>query len=121
MANTTQIKKNIKEIIKHLSEKYNIVLKEKSVIDNFTNGLKIHGISEDRKYGIIVCNNKLKDDKIGAGILSSILGKCYLLILSEVKNKILIFTNKEFYDKFLDKYGVYLKDIKVEYYNLNKF
>lgn len=124
MADSTQEKKIIKLIIKEVSKKLSkeckVILKQKSVIEDLPNGLKLHGISDDNKYGVIVCNNKSLDGKIKAGQRNAIFEKCYLLMLSRVENKILLFTDKDFYNKFVEKYEVYLKDIKHDYFDISQ-
>ena len=115
MGDTTGIKKQIKEIVRILSVEYGTILKEESVIKSKSDGLKYNGASEEKQICLFVCANELRAGKVDAGQLDSILRRCYLLSLSKYSNKLLVFTNKDFYEKFMEKYSDYLVGIDTIY------
>lgn len=113
MADTSEIKKEIREVVKKLAVKFGVVFAEENIIPN---GKRYHGVS-GKEICVFVCNNHLQEGKIKAGQRASIFEKCYWLSLSECKQKLLVFTDKDFYNKFMDEYSVYLKEIKLELFN----
>lgn len=115
MADTSYIKKQIREIVTDLGKEHNTIFREESVLPNNPSGLKYNGASEEKRICFFVCNSKLKSGKVEAGQLDSMLRRCYLLSLSEYENKWIIFTDKEFYDAFMQKYSAYLKGIIATY------
>jgi hypothetical protein len=118
MADTTNIKKQIKDIVRLLSKEYGTVLKEESVLENKPNGLKFNGVSKEKDICLFVCGNKPRAGKVDAGQLDSIFRRCYLLTLSPYSKKLLVFINKEFYNKFMEKYSDYLGEIEAIYKEL---
>ena len=112
MGDTTKIKKQIKDIVRMLSVEYDTILKEESVIKGKPDGLKYNGASEEKQICLFVCANELRAGKVDAGQLDSILRRCYLLSLSNYSKKLLVFTNNEFYEKFMEKYSAYLVGIE---------
>lgn len=98
-----------------LSAEYGTLLKEESVIKGKPNSLKYNGASEEKQICLFVCANELSGVQVDAGQLDSILRRCYLLSLSPYRKKLLVFTNKDFYEKFVEKYLDYLVDIETIY------
>lgn len=115
MADISQIKKQIREMVTQLGKEYGTIFREESVLPNNPTGLKYNGASEEKRICFFICNSKLKSGKVEAGQLDSMLRRCYLLSLSEYENKWIIFTDKEFYDAFMNKYAGYLKGITATY------
>jgi len=113
MANTTEIKKQIKEVVNKLSSEYGVNLHERDIVPN---GRKYNGVAYDNSICLFVCNNKLQEGIIKAGQRSAIFEKCYWLSLSDCDKKLLVFTNKEFYYKFIEEYSDYLKGIELRLY-----
>ena len=113
MANTSGIKKDIKEVVKKLSKEYGVIFHEKSIVPN---GRKYNGVAYDNSICLFICNNQLQDGIIKAGQRSAIFEKCYWLNLSDCSKKLLVFTDKGFYYKFIEEYFDYLKDIEVKLY-----
>ncbi len=113
MADTSEIKKEIREVVKKLASELGVVFSENCIIPN---GRKYHGVSEN-EICLFVCNNQLQEGKIKAGQRASIFEKCYWLSLSNCKEKLLVFTDKDFYNKFLNEYYAYLKEIKIKLFN----
>lgn len=124
MGNTINEKKQIRSIIKQLSQEFGTILKEEYVLKDKGYGLKCHGVSEEKDICIFVCCNKLRKDRdrVDAGQLNSILRICYLLSISPYNKKLLVFANKDFYEKFIEKYNDYLikGKIKTEYKEISK-
>lgn len=113
MADTSEIKKEIREVVKKLASELNVVFSESCIIPN---GKRYHGVS-GKEICLFVCNNQLQEGKIKAGQRASIFEKCYWLSLSECQQKLLVFTDKDFYNKFRDEYSDYLKEIKMKLFN----
>ena len=113
MADTSEIKKEIREVVKKLALKFGAVFSVESIIPD---GKRYHGVS-GKEICLFVCNNQLQEGKIKAGQRASIFEKCYWLSLSECKQKLLVFTDKDFYNKFRNEYSAYLKEIKIELFN----
>jgi len=111
MANTSEIKKDIREVVKKLSNEYKVMLNEKNIVQN---GRKYHGFAIDNSICLFVCNNQLQDGIIKAGQRASIFEKCYWLTLAECSKKLLVFTDKDFYNKFIEEYYKYLDLGKIE-------
>lgn len=82
MADTTQQKKQVREVMKVLSKQFNTLFTERNIVKKGDKMLKLHGVSADNKIALFVLNNELVDDKIKAGQRSAIFEKCYLLTLS---------------------------------------
>lgn len=108
MANTSEIKKEIREVVKKLSQEFNVILTEQSIVQN---GRRYHGVALDRSICLFVCNNQLQEGIIKAGQRQSIFEKCYWLSLSDCNKKLVVFTNKDFYNKFMNEYCEYFKKI----------
>ncbi|AOR24138.1 hypothetical protein [Clostridium taeniosporum] len=115
MADTSQVKKDIRDIVKRLGQEFNKEFYEGSIIEN-KECRKFHGLSSDNEICIFVCTNKLQEGKIKAGQRAAIFEKCYLLTLSKTKRKILVFTDGLFYQKFKDEYLDYLNNIEILLY-----
>lgn len=110
MGNTSQIKRDIREIVIHLSDKFNTQFHEGNILIG-KDSKKYHGVSSDGTICLFVCNNELQEGIIKAGQRASIFEKCYLLSLSKCQRKILVFTNVDFYNKFMEEYSDYLIEI----------
>jgi hypothetical protein len=117
MSDTINEKKQIRSLIKQLSKEFGTILNEEYILRDKGYGLKCHGASREKDICVFICCNKLRvgRDRVDAGQLDSILRRCYLLSISPYSNKLLVFTNKGFYEKFIDKYSDYLGIIKAEY------
>jgi hypothetical protein len=116
MADTSQVKKDIREIVKHLAVEYKTQFHEGNILGE-KDSRKFHGVSSDSKICLFVCTNELQDGKIKAGQRASIFEKCYWLNLSKCRRKILVFTDALFYNKFLEEYLDFLIDIEaIQYY-----
>ncbi len=111
MSDTTELKKDIRELVKKLSFQFDTILYEENILGK-KDSRKYHGVSKDKGICLFVCNNKLSDDRIKAGQRASIFEKCYWLSLSSCKDKMLVFTNNDFHKKFILEYSDYLHDIK---------
>lgn len=115
MGDTSQIKKQIREIVTELGKEHGTIFREESILPNNPSGLKYNGASAEKQICFFVCNSTLKTGRIEAGQFDSMMRRCYLLSLSEYENKWIIFTDKDFYDAFMNKYAGYLKGIKAMY------
>lgn len=115
MADTAQIKIEIREIVSALGDRYNTKFYEGNILGN-KESRKYHGVSSDRTICLFVCNNELQDGKIKAGQRASIFEKCYWLNLSSYEKKLLVFTDGNFYYKFLEEYSDYLVGIETLLY-----
>lgn len=111
MADTVENKQEIREVIRLLSKKYGTELYEDTILQNYESR-KYHGISKEKDMCVMVCTNSLVDGKIKAGQRSAVFEKCYWLTLSPLKKKMLVFTDEDFYKRFMDKYSDYLKGIE---------
>ncbi len=116
MVDTTQIKKDIRDIVKQLSSEFNANFYEGNIIGN-KESRKYHGVSNDNTITLFVCSNELQEGKIKAGQRAAIFEKCYWLSLSKSTTKILVFTNSAFYNKFVEEYSDYLEDIQIRLFN----
>ncbi len=113
MADTSEIKKEIREVVKTLATDFGVVFSEKSIVPN---GRRYHGVSGS-EICLFVCNNQLQEGKIKAGQRAAIFEKCYWLSLSNCKEKLLVFTDKEFYNRFIKEYSSYLTGITPKLYS----
>ena len=115
MADTSQVKIEIRNIVSRLGKQLNKQFHEGYILENIESR-KFHGTSSDNEICLFVCTNELQDGKIKAGQRASIFEKCYWLSLSKCKRKILVFTDGLFYEKFKDEYLDYLIDIEILLY-----
>lgn len=115
MGDTSQTKKDIREIVKRLSKEFSTDFYEGNVLGN-KESRKFHGISSDNTTCLFVCTNELQEGKIKAGQRASIFEKCYWLSLSKCQRKILVFTDGYFLNKFMEEYSDYLVDIETILY-----
>ncbi|AFM40272.1 hypothetical protein Desaci_1243 [Desulfosporosinus acidiphilus SJ4] len=117
MADTSQIKKDIREIVKSLSYQFNTTFYEGNIL-NSKESRKFHGVSADKSICLFVCNNELQDGKLKAGQRSAIFEKCYWLTIANCQRRILIFTDGGFYNKFMEEYSGYLSGIETMVYKI---
>ena len=125
MANTNELKNLIEPYVrKRLTDKYGNLFEEKEMpLKLKTGGLhKFDVISKDRTIvGGIKANSLRKDGKVGAGVIKSIFTELYFLSLVEAKRKVLILTNKGFYELFKRRSsGQILPDTDLIYCKLSK-
>ena len=112
MADTTQQKKQIREVIRILSKQFNTPFTEKNIVNKGDKILKFHGVSADNKIALFVFNHKLVNGRIQPGQNSAIFEKCYLLTLSNCEKKLLVFTDPDFLRRFDETYKEYLNGIE---------
>ena len=93
MADTTQQKRQVREAIRILSKKFNVLFSERNILEKGDKILKFHGVSTDNKIALFVLNNELVDGKIKAGQRSAIFEKCYMLTLSNCEKKLLVLSH----------------------------
>ena len=115
MADTSQVKIEIRDIVNRLGKELNKQFYEGYILEE-KESRKFHGTSSDNEICLFVCTNKLQDGKIKAGQRAAIFEKCYLLSLSKFSRKILVFNDGLFYEKFKDEYLDYLINIEILLY-----
>ncbi|MBK1809520.1 hypothetical protein JHL18_02525 [Clostridium sp. YIM B02505] len=115
MADTSQVKLDIRNIVKRLGNELGKEFYEATILQN-KDSRKFHGVSSDKEISLFVCTNELQEGKIKAGQRASIFEKCYWLSLSKTTKKLLIFTDGLFFQKFKEEYEEYLDDIEIMLY-----
>lgn len=115
MTDTSQVKKDIRDIVRRLGKQLNKQFHEGYILGNIESR-KFHGTSSDNEICLFICTNELQDGKIKAGQRAAIFEKCYWLSLSKCKRKILVFTDGLFYEKFKDEYIDYLNNVEILLY-----
>ncbi|MDF2891788.1 MAG: hypothetical protein K0R80_2155 [Clostridia bacterium] len=111
MSDTTDNKIIIREVVSLLSKKLSTIFHERNIL-RAVDSRKYHGVSEELDMCLFVCTNELQKPKVRAGQRASIFEKCYWLTLSEKKRKVIVFTNEDFYNKFIEGYSEFLKGIE---------
>lgn len=111
MGDTSQVKKDIRDIVRRISKEFNTNFYEGNVLESIESR-KYHGVSTDNSISLLVCTNKLQEGKIKAGQRSAIFEKCYLLSLSKSERKILVFSDGHFFNKFIEEHFDYLIGIE---------
>lgn len=114
MGDTSQIKKDIRNIVRRLAIEFKTNFYEGNILGNMESR-KFHGVSSDKVISLFVCTNELQEGKIKAGQRSAIFEKCYWLSLSKSNRKILVFTDNYFHNKFIEEYSDYLVGIETIY------
>lgn len=127
MANTNELKNLIEQHVrKRLADKdkYNQPFKEKEIPLKLTTGGQhnFDVVSEDRMIiGGIKANSPRGDGKAGGGVINSVFTELYFLSLVKAKKKLLILTNKGFYELFKKRSsGQVLPDTEIIYCQLPK-
>lgn len=115
MGDTAQTKRDIRDIVKRLSNEFNTNFYEGNILGN-RESRKYHGVSIDNVISLFVCTNELQEGKIKAGQRAAIFEKCYWLSLSKSDRKILVFTDGYFLNKFMEEYSDYLVGIETILY-----
>jgi hypothetical protein len=111
MSDTTDNKEIIREVVSLLSKQLNTTFHERNIIDN-TDSRKYHGVSDELDMCLFVCTNELQKPRVRAGQRASIFEKCYWLTLSEKKRKVIVFTNEDFHNKFIEGYSEFINGIE---------
>lgn len=125
MANTSQFNIIKDYVIAEMSKKLKVELKTKKIqIGISSNGTvrekKFDGVSKNCDIVIVVSNNSgyTSGGKKPTGKIRSVFASCYFLSLTKAKKKILILTDKEFYEIFKKESDGLLKEIELQYFSL---
>jgi len=125
MANTNELKNLIEPCVrKWLTDRYRKFFEEQEIrLELKTGGRhRFDVVSKDRTIvGGIKATSLREDGGVGAGAIKSIFTELYFLSLVKAKKKVLILTNKGFYDLFKRRsLGQILPDTDVIYCKLPK-
>lgn len=125
MANTNELKNVIEPYVRgRLTDKYGKSFEEREVSLKLKTGgrHRFDIVSQDHTIvGGIKATSLREDGGVGAGAIKSIFTELYFLSIVEAKKKILILTNKGFYDLFKRRSaGKILPDTEVIYCQLPK-
>lgn len=115
MADTAQLKRDIRDTVKGLSDRFHTTFHEGNILGS-KESRKFHGVSADGSICLFVCNNELQDGKVKAGQRASIFEKCYWLTIGDRRRRILVFTNRDFHNGFMEQYSEYLSGIETMVY-----
>ncbi|WP_310602877.1 hypothetical protein [Anaerosporobacter sp.] len=121
MANTSALKKVSVYVINQIALKLDINLANKSVqIGTKGKRKAFDGVSDNGKIIVKVINHsgKTSGGKKPNGKIKNTYSDCFFMNLTQAEQKILVFTNKEFYDIFIADCDGLMEDFELMYIQL---